>query len=211
MTDQPSPTFPAAEGSPHGELGCAEVDLLLTEVMTEADRVQAENDALRDQNALYRRTDEARQVEMDQLRAESVRLRALVGDMGTKMRKARDNADGADSQVAMLLSELEAAEAAAVPMDTLLYATLTRAEMTTLYRQASKITRGPLPPAVNEAVSAAENDIRAAMVAAGQDALAKTIRTAVRRRRAAQKKTPPRPAATRKVAGRPGRPERTAG
>lgn len=191
MTFQPSIAPAPVDSASHGELGCAEVEGLLTEAMLD-------NDVLREQVTMYERADAQRQQEMDILRAEAVRLRALVGDMGKKMRTAVDSSQGTASQIEMLLAELDAAEAAAVPVGTLVASTVGVEQMTATYRAVSKVTRGPLPPAIMVAVRENEDVIRAAMDAAGAEALTKVVKSAVRRRKAAKK--PGRKVAARKSA-----------
>jgi hypothetical protein len=166
------------EPAAHGELGCADVEALLTEAVIESD-------TLRDQVAMYEQMDRSRQADMDEMALRCARLQALVGDVSKKMRRAVDTKEGSASQIEMLLLELEAAEAAAVPEGTLMTATLSVDQMTALYRGASRVTRGPLPPAVVAAVKDAEGEIVAAMQAAGEEVLAKTVKSAVRRRKAA--------------------------
>ena len=181
MTFQPSIAPAPVHSAPHGELGCAEVEGLLTETMLD-------NDVLREQVSMYERSDATRQHEMDMLRSEAVRLRALVGDMGKKMRNAVDSSHGTASQIEILLAELDAAEAAAVPVGTLVAATVSVEQMTVAYRAASRVMRGPLPPAVVAAVRENETTIQAAMDEAGAAALVKVVKAAVRRRKAAKRK-----------------------
>ena len=194
MTDLQPSLMPAMSGA-HGELGCAEVEGLLTETMLD-------NDMFREQVAMYEQVDAARQREMDVLRSEAVRLRALVGDMGKKMRNAVDSSHGTASQIEILLAELDAAEAAAVPVGTLVAATVSVEQMTAVYRAASKVKHGPLPPAVVAAVRENDAVIRSAMEDAGAQALVKVVKAAVRRRKAAKRK------GTRKTVAR--KPARTA-
>jgi predicted nuclease with TOPRIM domain len=163
----------------HGEVSCADTEAILAETI-------AENDGLRDENAMLKSADAARQAEMDALRMESARTRALLAEMRKKMGNISDERSGMDSQVKFLLDELEAAERDAVPADSFTFAVIAQSEVVSTYRAASRITRGPLPPAITEAVQAAAPAIREAMEAAGQAELSKVVAREVRRRRRAQ-------------------------
>lgn len=163
-------------GDVHGENTCADVEAMLTDALDESRMVIA--------------ADAARQAEMDMLRMEVTRTRALMGEMRKKVGNLADQREGMDDQVAILYAELEAAERDAVPADSLTFAVISRSEVLAAYRAASKVTRGPLPPAVAAAVDAATEEIREAMAEAGRAALTAAVTRAVRARNVSQGRTP---------------------
>jgi chromosome segregation ATPase len=164
----------------HDGLACHDVEALLAET-------SADNEVLRDRLGAYEAADAARQVEMDDLRAEAERIRAVLTDLRKKTHGALDERGALDEQMHILLTELQAAEQAAVPADTLAAATVSHADLLARYRRASLVTRGPLPPSVTAAVQNSLSDIQEAMVEAGQAALEEVVRREVRRRRASSR------------------------
>lgn len=158
----------------HDDLGCPDVDLLLNEAMTENAHLKAR----------------LAQVEAD---LASVRHRA---EMAEALRTETDKRFGvAESerrmlaeQVTLLDKELAVAEKDAIPADTLTYGAVSRDLVTTIYRQTSRVARGPVPRSVMAAVESALPDVTAAMQDAGRDAVLSVVRREVRRRRRAARR-----------------------
>ena len=182
----------------HGENTCADVEAMLTEVSEALD-------GARDENAMLMAADAARQAEMDALRLSSARRDALFAEMRKKVGNLSDQHEGLDTQVTILLKELEAAEADAVPADSLTHGIISHSEVVAAYRAASGVTRGPVPPVIAAAVEAAAETIRARMEEAGRAALAEAMTGAVRARNVSLGLTPTgRPRRGAPVAGRRG-------
>jgi hypothetical protein len=162
----------------HGELDCADAEALLHDTMLEAGdlRLRLERTT---------QSDEMRDAEMANLRAEADRLHALLRDVTAKNTSLAIERDGLAVQNKYLAEELAAVEADAVPEGTLLFAPIPRDFMVAQYRRASRIGRGPLPPSVTAAVESAHESIVEAMTTAGQDAVTAVVRREVRRRRRA--------------------------
>lgn len=164
----------------HDDLACADIDLLLTEATDEVARLKemllaTEAALITSQSALH----------SSEHRADM--LGSLNADLSKRYQKVTEDRDALAVQVKMVHDELTAAEKDALPADTLTHAALPRDLMVSTYRSASRITRGPLPPAVVSAVEAAREEICAAMTTAGQATLDTVVRREVRRRRRTQR------------------------
>lgn len=166
----------------HGELDCADAEAILHETTLQ-------NADLRARLSLALETQATLEHHLDSLRLDTDRLRALLADLTAKNTDLANDRDGLAEQVKLINDELAALEADAVPPGSLLFAALTREEMVAEYRRASRINRGPLPPAVTDAIDAAREDIIEAMTTTGREALTAVIRREVRRRRRAQNRT----------------------
>lgn len=160
----------------HGGLDCGDAEAILAESTAEAAALRAELDSLRDQR------DQALR-EADTVRLEASRLRALFDDVSRKNTSLINERDDLAAQVKYVNEELAALEQDAVPEGTMVYGTVSREQMVAMYRQVSRIARGPLPPAVVDAVHDGHADIVASMETAGREALSVIIRREVRRRR----------------------------
>lgn len=157
----------------HDDLACVDIDLLLTEATDEVARLK--EILLATEAALV----------SSEHRADM--LGSLNTDLSKRYQKVTEDRDALAVQVKMVHDELAAAEKDALPADTLTYAALPRDLMVSTYRSASRITRGPLPPAVVSAVEAAREEIEEAMTVAGRSALDAVVRREVRRRRRNQR------------------------
>lgn len=164
----------------HGDLDCVDAETMLHEVTME-------NAHLRARLATVLADRAAMESEIDLMRLDGDRLRALLSDVSTKNTHLTEERDDLTAQVKFLNEELAAVEADAVPEGTLLFAALAREEMVAQYRRASRITRGPLPPSVLAVVDGAREEIAEAMREAGREALKVVVGREVRRRRRVQR------------------------
>lgn len=161
---------------PHGELDCADMESLLASATVE-------NGELRAQNGIFAAAADANLAEIESLRHEMGRLRALLREVSDKADIVASERDSLQVQVDVLTQEYMLAEKAATPEGTLLFAALPDSLVTSTYRQVSRIRRGPLPPVVRQEVVAARADVVAAMTEAGEAAVTAVVRRVVRRRR----------------------------
>lgn len=169
----------------HGELDCADAETMLAEATHE-------NGNLHQQITGLINTHVSMEHEMDLVRLERDRLRALLDDITRKQDILANERDDLAGQVKYLNEELAAVESDVVPEGTLMFAALSREEMVAEYRRASRITRGPLPPSVLAAVEAGRESIVEAMTETGRAALVAVVRREVRRRARARSTTPAR-------------------
>lgn len=153
----------------HDDLGCVDVDLLLSDAMTENADLKARLSAMAEElAAANHRADMAQS-----LRRDTEKRYALAAD-------ARE---ALAVQVKLVHEELAAAEEAAVPVGTLVYGTVSRDLVMAAYRRFSRVGRGPVPGSVTAAVEAAVPEVVAVMEAAGREAVEVVVRREVRRRR----------------------------
>lgn len=164
----------------HGELDCADAEALLHENTVE-------NSDLRARLTLAKQAQRDAEEHLDLARLEADRLRALLDDVNLKNAKVANERDSMAAQIKFLHEELAALETDALPQGTLVYGALPQTMLTTEYRAVSRITRGPLPPAITAAVTEAKDTITEAMVEAGREALVAVVRREVRRRRRARR------------------------
>lgn len=174
---------------PHGELDCIDAEAILAETTTENRGLRTDNAVLAEANSALRATN-------DLLLAENRRLISLANSYADKYGTIADDRDSLAEQVDMLTEEYMAVEESMLPEGTVTYEALTDSEVTAAYRATSRICRGPVPPAIREAV-AATTEIRDAMSQAKSEALLNLMRREVRRRRRAQSRSTPRRRATR--------------
>ena len=158
----------------HDELGCLDVDLLLGDVM-------AENAALK-----VRLVELGQQVAAERHRAEMAQ--SLHLETEKRFRVADEDREALAAQVKILHEELTVTEKDALPVGTVVYGTVSRDEVLGIYRRVSRIFRGPAPHCVSDAVESAAADVRAAMEAAGREAVEVVVRREVRRRRRASRR-----------------------
>lgn len=162
--------------APHGDLECADVEALMAEATESANQSRARADFLATQLA-------AAEAEANHLRTERARLIALVNAIQSKHTLIADDRDSLVEQVDLLTDEITAMDQALIPEGSVLFAALTNDEVRSTYREVSRVSRGPLPPAIHDAVRAERALVEDAMRTAGQEALRSVIRRAVRRRR----------------------------
>lgn len=163
-----------ADQHTHGDLVCLDVDLLLTDAAQEiaalkARLAEAESQAA----AAHHRADMAL---------------ALNAETDKRYTVVREERDGLAEQVKILNEELAAAEKDAVPAGTLAYGTVAQALVLSTYRRVSRVSRGPAPRSVADAVQAAVPEIGAAMEDVGRECVEAVIRREVRRRRRAARR-----------------------
>lgn len=173
-----SPAHPDPDARPHGDIDCVDTESLLH-------AATMENHDLRATVHAYTTASASNLHEIESLRLDAVRLRHLIADLNDKANLVSSERDSLREQVTVLSEELKYAEKAATPEGTLLYASLPLEQVTQIYRQASRIARGPLPPAVLAEIDRDRDRIVADMTEAGTHALTLAIRRVVRRRRAA--------------------------
>lgn len=166
----------------HGELTCEDAEALLHDTT-------ANVDSLRAQNAVTLQTNDDQLRQIDLLRVEADRLRALLDDVSAKNRNLAEERDGLKEQNLLLHEELAAVEPYLIPEDTIVFGAVSRDHMVAEYRRASRITRGPLPPSVVQAVESSFAEVSEVMAEAGAEAVATIVRREVRRRRRAQGRT----------------------
>jgi hypothetical protein len=180
MPDTLHPTTAEAatdQVDPHGDVACADVEAMLAEAVADAD-------AAREEVAMLRAADAARQADMDAVREEVTRVRALLAEYREAAGRSLAFDGDLESQVEMVLGELAAAEAVAVPAGTVVLGTLRRADVTAAYRAESRVTRGTVPPSVVEAVQEAQEEIAEAMIVAGRAAARRVVAAEVAHRSA---------------------------
>lgn len=163
----------AAALDAHGELGCADVEVMFAESASE-------NASLRRQ--LAEETDRRESAEH-----RAAMLTSLLEELSSKAALSATKRDDMAAQVKMLHEEMAVLEAEAIPEDTLVFAAVARDQMVAEYRRVSRVTRGPLPPSVIAAVETGTDSIVEAMLAAGSEALTVLMRREVRRRRRNQR------------------------
>ena len=174
-------TLMQANECTHDDLACLDVDLLLTEAMTEIADLKASRDHLR-----------SRVTELEERLAAALHRAEMAQSLHAETDK-RFSAVSSDrrmlaEQVTLLHEELLAAEKDALPADTLAHAVVSRDHVLALYRRLSRVSRGPVPRSVTAAVEAALADVSAAMENAGREALEGVVRREVRRRRRATRR-----------------------
>lgn len=158
----------------HGDLVCLDVDLLLNDAAQEIAELKA------------RLADAEAQTAAAHHRADMVM--SLNAETDKRYTVVRDERDALAEQVKILNEELAAAEKDAIPMGTLTYGTVPQDLLMSTYRHVSRVSRGPAPRSVTEAVQAAVPEVRAAMEAAGREAVETVVRREVRRRRRAARR-----------------------
>lgn len=168
--------------SAHGDLDCATVEAILTDSANEAAELREENEQLH-------AVDAARQAEMDALRGEVNRSRALISELSKKLGKVSEERSALDEQISLVFAELTATEADAVPADTYAFAVLPQSETLAAYRKAARVRTGPLPREVQDELAAAKESVSEAMLEAGRVVAEAVVRRAVRRRNARARRT----------------------
>lgn len=170
----------------HGEIDCADAETLLQGALLDLADARA-------RLALYESVGGAAGEETDRLRAivgdlefENARLRHLLEDHVRKSTKVAEERDDYRTQVKYLAEELAATEAGQVPDGTWAFAPIAEAEVMAAYRRISRITRGPLPPAIRTALEEGKEVILAAMAQTGSEEVTVLLRREVRRRRRAR-------------------------
>lgn len=175
-------TSPVDTDSQHDGATCTDIEALLAEATMEIDILRSRLD------------------DEDRLRREVTQSRALVSDLRKRLDHESDTSAALKQQNAILLDELQAAEADTIEPGSLTHAAIDGGQVTALYRQVSRITRGPVPPAILTATQQAAPSIAEAMHETGIKMLAEIVRREHRRRRRAQapsrRVTPPRPRRT---------------
>ena len=176
----------SVEGGVHGDLECADVEAMVADfaATAEAERITAQEMRAELDAALASLA--TAHADIEHLRIERQRLIALVNTHQAKHGDLADDRDSLAEQVQILAAELDATEEYTLPEDTLLHATITETDLRQAYRAASRVTRGPLPPSIAQAVHEESQAIVTAMQDAAQQVLADVVRRAVRRRRRAQ-------------------------
>ena len=176
----------SVEGGPHGDLECADVEAMVADfaATAEAERITAQETRAELDAALNSLA--TAHADIEHLRIERQRLIALVNTHQAKHGDLADDRDSLAEQVQILAAELDAAETCALPEGTVLHATISEADVRQAYRAASRVTRGPLPPSITQAVNDESQAIVTAMQEAAQQVLADIVRRAVRRRRRAR-------------------------
>lgn len=158
----------------HGDLVCLDVDLLLNDAAQEIADLKARlADAQAEAATAHHRADMAL---------------SLSTETDKRYNVVRDERDALAEQVKILNEELVVAEKDAIPVNTLVYGTLGQDLLLSTYRRVSRVSRGPAPRSVTEAVQAAVPDVRAAMETAGREAVEAVVRREVRRRRRAARR-----------------------
>ncbi|MGV8845815.1 MAG: hypothetical protein ACOH1Y_12510 [Propionicimonas sp.] len=165
----------------HGDLGCLDVESLLTEVTGEA---AAKGDRLADMEAKFLIATR----DADQARREAARAQALISEIRVKFQGVSEAKGALSAQVDIIMSEMDAMEEAALPLGTFTHAVVSDADILATYRQVTRIRRGPMPQAMAARVAGAQDQISQAMSEAGAAVVEDVIRKETRRaRRATQR------------------------
>ena len=175
--------------STHGDLGCADVENLLTEITAEA---AAKGDRLADLEAEYLAVAQDAEV----ARREAARGQALIAEIRQKLDGVSDEKGALAAQIHIIMTEMDALEEVALPLGTFTHSVVSDADVLATYRQVTRIRRGPMPQTMVTRLANAHDEITDAMTAAGAAVVEDLIRKETRRtRRATQRATARRHAA----------------
>jgi uncharacterized small protein (DUF1192 family) len=150
----------------HGDLDCVATESLLAESSGEVGRL---NERVAD------------------LESALARCQAALLREQSKRRNNREVAaevkDALAEQIGLMTDEIVDLDALVPAPDAFAVGTLTNAEVRDLYRQSSRVTRGPLPAYISAALTTHAEEISTAMEQAAHAETQRIIRNAIRRQR----------------------------